>query len=86
MSGSGPVSREAGLAPGVVRVRVSGAAGDVDVVAAVFGGADGIEVVETSARYPNRRDPGERLYLTVRLATRDLPGHRDPAEPSGGAG
>jgi hypothetical protein len=60
-----------GLAAGVVRVRLSGAAADIDALAALFPGGtaarDGVEVIETSARYPNRREPGERLYLTLRL-------------------
>jgi hypothetical protein len=43
---------ETGQAPGVVKVRLSGAAGD-------------IEVIERSATYPNRRDPGVRVYLTA---------------------
>jgi hypothetical protein len=38
----------------VVRVRLSGAA----------------EVIETSGGYLNRREPGERPYLTVRVRPR----------------
>jgi hypothetical protein len=60
-----------GLAAGVVRVRLSGAAADIDALAALFLGGTaaraGVEVIETSARYLNRREPGERLYLTLRL-------------------
>jgi hypothetical protein len=73
-------------APGVVRVRLSGTPGDIEVVAhALLDGApaaDGIELIESSALYPNRRDPGVRQYLTVRVTTagqapapgRELPG------------
>jgi hypothetical protein len=57
---------ETGLADGVVRVRFSGAAGDIDAAAALAG-QDGIELIERSAPYPNRRDPGHRVYLTVRV-------------------
>lgn len=80
------MTRSAGLAPGVVRVRLSGAAADVGAAAAVFSGgasADDIEVIETSGRYPNRRDPGERLYLVIRLAAAGQRPER--GLPSGGA-
>ena len=64
-------AREPGTAAGVVKVRLSGAPDDVAAVAALitdYDGAPGIEIIERSAPYPNRRDPGERVYLTVRLA------------------
>jgi hypothetical protein len=66
--------QQAGQAPGIVKVRLSGAAGDVAAVAALLTDyADcGIDVIEQSAPYPNRRDPGERVYLTVRIG----PGER----------
>ena len=66
--------QQAGQAPGIVKVRLSGAAGDVAMVAALLTGNDGrgIDVIEQSAPYPNRRDPGERVYLTVRIG----PGER----------
>ena len=52
--------QQAGQAPGVVKIRLSGAAGDVAMVAALLTGYDGcgIDVIEQSAPYPNRRDPG----------------------------
>ena len=58
----------------MVKVRLSGASGDVAVVAALLTDYDGcgIEVIEQSAPYPNRRDPGERVYLIVRIG----PGER----------
>ena len=66
--------QQAGQAPGIVKIRLSGAAGDVAMVAALLTDYDGcgIDVIEQSAPYPNRRDPGERVYLTVRIG----PGER----------
>jgi len=68
------VTGQAGQPAGVVKVRLSGTAGDVAVVAALLTGYDGcgIDVIEQSAPYPDRRDPGERVYLTVRIG----PGER----------
>ena len=66
--------QQAGQAPGIVKIRPSGADRDVAMVAALLTGYDGcgIDVIEQSAPYPNRRDPGERVYLTVRIG----PGER----------
>lgn len=33
--------------------------------------AEGFEIAETSQPYPNRRDPGFRLYLTLRFPADD---------------
>lgn len=57
----------AGQAPGVVRVRLSGAVGDIEVLAALLAAPGVVEVIEKSAPYPNRRDPGERVYLTLKV-------------------
>jgi hypothetical protein len=54
---------QAGHAPGVVKVRLSGAAEDIEPVAELLA-AHGT-VIERSAPYPNRRDPGVRVYMTV---------------------
>ena len=64
----------AGKAAGVVKIRLSGASGDVAMVAALLTDYDGcgIDVIEQSAPYPNRGDLGERVYLTVRIG----PGER----------
>jgi hypothetical protein len=61
------VSGQAGTAPGVVKVRLSGELADIEAVAMVLGAGLGqaIEQIERSAPYPNRRDPGVRVYLTV---------------------
>jgi hypothetical protein len=61
------VTGQAGQARGVVKIRLSGAAGDVEVLAGVLGSSPAAEVIDRSAPYPNRRDPGERVYLTVRI-------------------
>jgi hypothetical protein len=65
----------AGQAPGVVKIRLSGAPDDIEVVAALIGGGLGrdLEQIDRSAPYPNRRDPGARVYLTV-LINADLIG------------
>ena len=77
------MSRHARQAPGVVRVRLSGEPADLENLARVLShggtGPDGaMEVIEESAPYPNRRDPGWRCYLTVRLTTEGMSdeGHR----------
>jgi hypothetical protein len=59
-----------GQAPGVVKVRLSGAAEDLAVVAEILGGypGAGVEVLDQSAPRRNRRDPGERVYLTLRIS------------------
>lgn len=61
-SGLRPV---AGQAPGVVKVRLSGAPADVDAVAAVLSARGW--VLDRSAPYDSRRDPAVRVYLTLRV-------------------
>lgn len=62
-------------APGVVKVRLSGVAEDLEVVAEILSGYPdaGVEVLDQSSPRRNRRDPGQRVYLTLRIT-----------EPSGG--
>lgn len=70
MSGRRP---EAG--PGVVEVRVSGLAEDAGTLISVLERSAaglpvttvGLEVLDKSAPRTNRRDPGERVYLLVRI-------------------
>ena len=59
----------AGQAPGVVKVRLSGAGADVDMLAQLLAdyAESGLDVLERSAPYPNRRDPGVRVYLTLQI-------------------
>lgn len=69
------MSTQPATAPGVVKVRLAGAPADVAALQETLAllarsRAElpyGIEVLEQSAPYPNRRDPGERLYLTLRI-------------------
>ena len=63
-----PVTGRAGHAPGVVKIRLSGEAADSALLAAIIAASPAVEVIEQSAPYPSRRDPGERVYLTVRVA------------------
>ena len=53
--------------PGVVRVRLLGDALDADIVAAIIAASPDAIVAERSRGYRNRDEPGERVYLTVRV-------------------
>ena len=57
--------QQAGM-PGVVRVRLIGEASDIGRVRELLA-ATGAEVMTASGQRVNRRDPGVRVYLTVRL-------------------
>ena len=63
---------QAGTAPGVVKIRLSGDPADLGRLAHVLtrSAADCVVVLEESALYANRRDPGWRCYLTVRITRR----------------
>ncbi len=62
------MSGRAGLAPGVVKIRLSGDPASLTQLAQVLAGVGGpVEVIEESALYANRREPGWRCYLTVRI-------------------
>ena len=55
-------------APGVVQVRLSGLPADADALAAVLAGIPAVQILSgPDGPYPNRRQPGHRLYLTLRL-------------------
>ena len=58
------VSDAAGPAPEVVKVRLSGERAGIETVLAVL--ARACEVLDRSGPRPNRYDPGQRVYLTVR--------------------
>jgi hypothetical protein len=64
------VTGQAGQAPGVVKARLSGTVEDIEIVAEILTGVPGagVEVLDRSAPYPNRRDPGVRVYLTLRIS------------------
>ena len=55
-------------APGVVQVRLSGHQADAGALAAVLASIPAVQILSgPDGPYPNRRQPGHRLYLTVRL-------------------
>jgi hypothetical protein len=65
----------------LVKVRLSGDTAALGValallVSAVQGG--GAEIAEQSALYPNRRDPGYRVYLTLAVPDSTGTGPRGP--------
>ena len=61
------MSGQPGQAADVVKIRLSGAAEDVEALADVLSASPTAEIIDRSAPYPNRRDPGERVYLTLRI-------------------
>ena len=74
----------AGQAHGVVKIRLSGALPDIAALASLFGClAGGIDLIEVSQPYPNRREAGARLYLTIRLtAGQPGTGAQPPGRPA----
>jgi hypothetical protein len=54
----------------VAEVRLAGELPVCDVLAAILAAYPGVQVTGQSGPRRNRRDPGHRIYLTVRL---DLP-------------
>jgi hypothetical protein len=72
------VSRRAGQEPGVVELRLSGTAEDCGTVISLLERISAglpvttitisLEVLHRSGPRPNRRDPGERVYVLVRTA------------------
>ena len=66
-----------GQAPGVVKVRLSGAPAGLKAVTALLAAGTGVEVLTgPDGPYPNRRDTGARVYLTIR--TGPAPAGPDP--------
>ena len=55
-------------APGVVEVRVSGEMPDIVRFTDLVTRMPGVEVLDTRGPRPNRRNPGVRVHLTLRLA------------------
>jgi hypothetical protein len=52
----------------VVKVRLSGERPGTDALIAVLASNPAVEIVTgPDGPYPNRREPGERVYLTVRI-------------------
>lgn len=54
-------------APGVVQVRLLGALPELTALAGYLGSLPGLEILTAHGPRPNRYDPGERVYLTVRI-------------------
>ncbi len=55
--------------PGVVKVRMSGETAGTDALVAILASNPAVEILTgPDGPYPNRRDAGERVYLTVRIA------------------
>ena len=81
-----PVTAGGGQAPGMVKVRLSGAPADLEAVTALLAAGTGVEVLTgPDGPYPNRRDAGARVYLTIRTGpARPPPGQiRAPDVPGG---
>ena len=72
-------------APGVVQVRLSGHPDDADALAAVLATIPAVQILTgPDGPYPNRRQPGHRLYLTLRLTqppSKPEPGRTTPHQP-----
>ena len=65
----------------MVRVRLSGLPGDAEAMAALLTSCPGVDVLTgPDGPYPNRRQPGHRLYLTVQLTQPPLPKPEPPEE------
>jgi hypothetical protein len=60
--------RRAGSLPGVVTVRLSGGKPELDALAAIMASDPAMGILTgPSGPRRNRREPGHRLYLTVRV-------------------
>jgi hypothetical protein len=55
------------LTPGAVQVRLLGSQPELTALAALVGSLPGVEILTAHGPRPNRHDPGERVYLTVRI-------------------
>jgi hypothetical protein len=83
------VTGPAPQAPGAVRVRLTRGQDDTAALASLLAAVPGLEVlIGPDGPYPNRRPPGHRLSLTVRLTPppppapirwKDTPMSTDPA-------
>ena len=67
-----PGSALAGQVPGVVQITLAGSPFGLDVLTAILGGLRAVEILTgPDGPYPDRREAGERVYLTVRIGTPD---------------
>ena len=53
--------------PGVVQVRLLGSRPALAALALLVARLPGIEILTARGPHPNRHDPGERVYLTIRI-------------------
>ena len=68
--------------PGAVKVRVLGEMpGIANTLRAIRDAAQaaGFEIADQTRPYPNRREPGYRVYLTLRLPANETPESRGAA-------
>ena len=79
-----PGRHRAGALPGAIKVRLSGEQPGLDALTGMLASAPAVEIVTgPDGPYPNRREPGGRVYLTVRIGPPPLllqggPAHADP--------
>ena len=57
----------------VASVRLMGDTAALDVLADAIAAHPAVDVIERSAPYVDRRNPGQRVYLTVRVNTGEAP-------------
>jgi hypothetical protein len=62
---------------GPVQIRLSGEPADISAAIAALAAVS--EVLTHRGPYPNRRDAGVRVYLTIRPAPAEMAGARDRA-------
>jgi hypothetical protein len=82
MSTAGRAPSPAG--PGVVQVRLLGSRPALAALAGLVAGLPGVEILTARGPRPNRYDPGERVYLTVRIDMPPgaAPGRQMPRRPA----
>jgi hypothetical protein len=69
-------------APGIVVVRLSGHPGDAGALAAILASIPAVQILTgPDGPYPNRRQPGHRLYLTLRLTQPPPPSPEHAGNP-----
>ena len=72
MSAAAPGRHRAGALPGMVKVRLSGEQHALYALAAMLAANPAVEILAgPDGPYRNRREPGYRVYLTVRVPPHD---------------
>ena len=68
MSTAAPGRHRTGPAPELVKVRLSGDLPALDALTAILASYPAVEILTgLDGPYPNRREPGHRVYLAVRV-------------------